>query len=131
MNKRILLINSITAYPVISRVLTQEGYRVEAVSDLESGLQRLKRQSYDIVIVRDIPGAESWQLCEKIRAITTAPLIVINSNATAETCARAIDAGADFFMRKPFGVLEMLARVRYLLQRTSFFQPLPVGLYLR
>ena len=131
MNKRILLISSITAYPVISRVLTLEGYCVETVGDLESGLQRLKRRSYDIIIVRDSPGAESWQLCEKIRAITTAPLIVINSNATAEACARAIDAGADFFLRKPFGALELLARVNCLLQRSSFFQPLPVGLYLR
>jgi DNA-binding response OmpR family regulator len=131
MNKRILLINGITAYPVITRVLNQEGYRVEAVGDFESGLKRLKRRSYDIIIARDSPGAESWQLCEKIRAITTAPLIVINSNATTETCARAIDAGADFFLRKPFGALELLARVRCLLQRAPVYQPLPAGLHLR
>ncbi len=130
MNKRILLIDGITAYPIIYSVLTREGYRVEDVDDHESGLQRLKRRNYDVIIVRDNPGTESWQLCEKIRAITISPLIVINSNATTEACARAIDAGADFFMRKPFGTFELLARIQCLLQRAAFYHPLPVGLYL-
>jgi CheY-like chemotaxis protein len=127
MNERVLLIDRITAYPVISRMLTQKGFRVEAVGYPESGLQRLKMRNYDIIIVRDPPGTESWRLCGRIRAMTTAPLIVINSGANTETCARTIDIGADFFLRKPFGALELLARIKCLLLRTSAYQPLTVG----
>lgn len=127
MKKRILLIDRITAYPVISRILTQEGFRVEAVGYAESGLRRLKVRNYDVIILRDPPGTESWLLCGRIRAMTTAPVIVINSGATTETCARTIDAGADFFLRKPFGALELLARIKCLLLRTSPYQPLTAG----
>jgi DNA-binding response OmpR family regulator len=93
----------------------------------ETGLQRLDAQAYDVIIFRESPLAESWLLCEKIRRLTTTPLIVISSNASTETCVKAINAGADYFMRKPFGPLELLARVNSLLQRTASRQPVPLG----
>ena len=127
MNEKILLIDRITAYPVISRMLIQEGFRVEAVGFSESGLQRIKTRNYDVIIVRDPPGTDSWRLCGRIRNMTTTPIIVINSGATTETCAKTIDAGADFFLRKPIGVLELLARIKCLLLRTSTYQPVTVG----
>jgi len=123
MTKRALFISSINAYPVIPEYLAAEGYRVDASGDLETGLRLLAGPPYDIIIVRDEAGAESWRVCQRIRALTTAPLIVINNHASTETCVRAIDAGADFFMRKPFGASELLARVRCLLQRNSPYQP--------
>jgi two-component system OmpR family response regulator len=127
MSKRVLFINSNMAHPIIPKILSGEGYRVDAVHDFEVGLQRLCMQTYDIIIVRESPGAESWPLCKKIRAITTTPLIVINSNASTENCVRAIEAGADFFIRKPFGASELLARVHCLLQRNSLYQPVSTG----
>jgi DNA-binding response OmpR family regulator len=123
MTKRALFINSIDAYPAIPEYLAAAGYRVDTSGDLDTGLHLMAGWQYDIIIVRDEAGAESWRLCERIRALTTAPLIVINNRASTETCVRAIDAGADFFMRKPFGASELLARVRCLLQRNSPYQP--------
>ncbi len=127
MNKKVLLINNITVRLVIPELLIKAGYRVDAVYDSDSGLRQLYDQAYDVVIVLESPATKSWQLCEKIQRLTAIPLIVISSGASTETCVKAINAGADYFIRKPFGPLEFLARVNSLLQRTPFRQPMPVG----
>ena len=128
MNKRVLVIDNAVSYLASSQLLSKEGYAVDTVHNTNAGLQQLDAQAYDAIIVQESPEAESWQLCEKIRRLSGMPLIVISTNASAETCAKAINAGADYFMRKPFGPLEFLARVHSLLQRSSPKQPVPIGL---
>ena len=103
-------------------LLNEEEYSVDLVQDSDIGLQKLSGQAHDVIIVRETPEAESWQLCERIRRISSLPLIVISTNASAEASAKAIGAGADYFLRKPFGPLEFLARVRSLIRRESHAQ---------
>ena len=93
------------------------GYEVDLTHSVDAGLSRLEYQAYDIIVVLESPGVESWTTCEGIRALTDVPLIVISLNASTDTCVRAINAGADYFLRKSFGPLEFLARVNSLLQR--------------
>jgi DNA-binding response OmpR family regulator len=127
MRNTVLFINNVTARSMVPELLARMGYRVEAVYDFDSGLRRLDTQAYDMAILLESPYSESWQLCEKIRKLTAIPLIVLSSNASAETCVKAINAGADYFMRKPFGPLELLARINSLLQRMPSRQPVPLG----
>lgn len=127
MSKKVLLINDLTARPIIPELLIKAGYGVDVVHDSDAGLRQLDNQAYDVVIMLESPAAESWQPCEKIRNLTAIPLIVISSSASTETCVKAINAGADYFIRKPFGPLEFLARVNSLLQRTPLREPVPVG----
>jgi len=127
MNKKVLLINNVNTRPIIPELLIKEGYRVNLAYDLDAGLRQLENQGHDAIIVLESPNVESWRLCAKIRSLTAIPLIVISSSASAETCVKAINAGADYFIRKPFGPLEFLARVDSLLQRTPVRQPVPVG----
>ena len=115
--KRILIINSNAAGIPGAAALAHSGAHVDTAEGSAAGLERLGSAGYDIVIVQAGPGTESWQLCERIRRHYGMPLIVISPNADAEACVRAIDAGADFFLRKTCGPLELLARVRLLLQR--------------
>ncbi|OGO32516.1 MAG: hypothetical protein A2Z29_06910 [Chloroflexi bacterium RBG_16_56_11] len=122
MSQKILFINNATESRIIPGLLARAGYRVEAATGI-IGLQRLGASRFDIVIVREIPGTESWPLCQKIRDLSNAPLIIINPHASAETCVRAINSGADYFMRRPFGPLELVARIRSLLQRASLREP--------
>lgn len=116
------MINNIISRPGIPELLISEGYQVDAVRDADAGLWQLDNRLYDIVIVLESPIVESWQLCARIRNRAGLPLIVISPRASTETCVRAIDAGADYFMRKPFGPLEFLARVKSLLQHTPVRQ---------
>ena len=127
MSKKVLVINNNNWQATSSQLLIKEGYKVDVVPNLDGVLQQLDAQAYDIIIVQESHEAESWQLCEKIRHLCHMPLIVISPNASADTCVKAINAGADYFMRKPFGPLEFLARVQSLLQRTSLNQSAPVG----
>ena len=127
MSKNVLVINNMTSHMPSSQLLIKEGYRVNMVHNSDAGLQQLDTQAYDIIIVRESQEAESWRLCEKIRHLSGMPLIIISTNASTDTCVRAINAGADYFMRKAFGPLEFIARVQSLLQRTSPDKAIPVG----
>ena len=126
MSKRILFINNVTNRSIVPGFLASTGYRVDVAHNSITGLKRLDTEAYDVIIALESPDAESWQLCEKIRNLTGIPLIIISSHASPETCVRAINAGADYFMRKPFGPLELFARVNSLLQRTASRQPVPL-----
>jgi DNA-binding response OmpR family regulator len=65
------------------------------------------------------PQAESWQFCRAVRQVSNVPLIVISNNASTEVCVKAINAGADFFLRKQTGPQELIARIRALLYRND------------
>jgi CheY-like chemotaxis protein len=127
MGKKALFIKNSTLYPPVDEILAETGFEVDVATGRESGLRQLIGQTHDVVVVMDSNGSESWQFCQIIRSITTIPLIVINANASPEACARAIYSGADFFMRKPFGPLEFLARVNSLMERPVYRQAMPIG----
>jgi DNA-binding response OmpR family regulator len=127
MGKKALFINGAAAYPDVVGLLGDAGFEVDVTDDVETGLRRLELERYDITVVFDSYSTESWQLCQEIRNRAAVPLIVINASASPEATARAIYAGADFFLRKPFGPREFAARVNCLLQRPSPRQAVPVA----
>ena len=117
MNKRILFINNYTASSSVPELIASAGHKVEVALDIEVACRGLESRNYDLIVLLENPYASSWLTCQNIRRLTTLPLIVISHGATTETCVKAINAGADYFMRKPFGPLELLARINSLLQR--------------
>ena len=127
MVKKVLVIKNVTSHTPGSKLLIKEGYRVDTVHNSDTGLQQLDTQAYDIIIVQESHEAESWRLCEKIRRLSEIPLIVISKNASTDTCVKAINAGADYFLRRPLSSLELIARMQSLLYRASLNQPAPVG----
>ena len=125
MIKKVLFINNVRSFLAVSGLLTTMGYEVDMVYDIDDGVSCLEKQAYDIVVLMEVPTVESWPGCERIRALTGVPLIVISLNTSSEICVRAINAGADCFLRKSFGPLEFLARVSSLLQRNAARQLMP------
>lgn len=126
MAKKILFVNNVGTASIIPGILAANDYQVDVASDTATGLCRLREGSYNLVLLLESPAAESWRVCEAIRRLTGIPLIVISANASTETCVKTIGTGADYFMRKPFGPLELLARVGSLLQRPSYRQSVPI-----
>ena len=116
MSSKVLIIDNNSSESISSQLLSSAGYSVDVSRDVNTSLHRLNRQSPDVIIVQEAPGAESWHLCAQIRCVTRMPLIVISNNPSKETSVRAINAGADYFLRRP-GRLELVARVRSLLRR--------------
>ena len=116
MSQKVLIIDNNTSDSVSSRLLSSAGYSVDVMPDFDRCLRRLNGKSPDVIIVKETPESESWHLCTQIRRVTSMPLIVISNSTSKETSVRAINAGADFFLRRP-GQLELVARVRSLLRR--------------
>ena len=127
MNKRILFINNYTATSTIPELIAGAGYRVDTILNSEVASRELDARHFDLMILMENPHAESWVVCERLRQLTAIPLIVISYNASTETCVKAINAGADYFMRKPFGPMELLARINSLLQRVTQNQPISLA----
>jgi len=125
MAKKVLIIDNTTSPVTSSRLLAGDGYDIDMVCDIDTGRRRLDNQVYNVIIIKAGPETESWQLCEEIRHLSDIPLIVISMNASADTCVKAINAGADYFLRKPLGPLEFRARVNSLIQRTALKPPAP------
>ena len=121
MSKKVLVIDNTRDW-IGYMPLSKEGYSIDLVNDVNTGLQRLKDKVHDAIIIYEKTDAQSWQVCEKIRRLSRMPLIVVSPYATAETSVRTLKAGADYFMRKPFYSLELLARVECLLRRVSLYQ---------
>ncbi len=126
MGTKVLFINKSGLPSIIPAVLTSAGYEVTEAHEPATALQQLDTQAYNIVILRENATEASWILCERIRQFTASPLIVIGPGASAESCVKAINAGADFFLRKPFGPMELIARIKILLQRAPLRQTAPL-----
>ena len=119
MERTVLYINHTSTRSSGPEVLKKERFQVDMVRDLDEALERLELREYSVIILQVPPLAESWQFCSDVRRISNIPLIVISNNASTEGCAKATNAGADFFLRKPIGQQELLARIRALLYRSS------------
>ena|SRR5947209_7822908 len=119
MNKRILIVDD---EPQITRVLrrslTTHGYDVHVAMDGESALQTFGDWSADLVITDlSMPNMNGLKLCKALRAISAVPIIVLSVRGEERTKVEALDAGADDYVTKPFGMDELLARIRATLRR--------------
>jgi DNA-binding response OmpR family regulator len=125
MTKKVLFINKANPASIIPEMLSGAGYEVFEPGGVGADLSCLETGSYDLVMLVENAAVESWAPCARIRELTASPLMVINPGATAEHCVKAIEAGADFFLRKPFGPMELMSRVNALFQRIPARQPVP------
>lgn len=103
----------------LARILTKDGYAVEAAGDAETALSWLHENAEDPpdMVITDVmlPGQSGLDLLAAIRqdqAIGTLPVVVLTARADAESAVEAFAAGADDFVAKPFNSAELLARVR-------------------
>ncbi len=113
-HKHILVVDD---EPQITRVLrtslSSHGYDIRAANDGETALEIMKDWSPDLVITDlAMPNMDGLELCRRLRAKTKIPIIVLSVRGEERTKVKALDAGADDYVTKPFGMEELLARVR-------------------
>jgi two-component system, OmpR family, KDP operon response regulator KdpE len=118
-NKKILVVDDeyqITR--VLKRSLQAHRYDVRAASDGETALDTFKDFHPDLVITDlQMPEINGIVLCREIRKLSAVPIIVLSVKGEEKTKVEALDAGADDYITKPFGMDELLARVRAALRR--------------
>ncbi|MGA9981199.1 MAG: response regulator transcription factor [Candidatus Sulfotelmatobacter sp.] len=105
---------------VLKTTLSSQGYGVRTASDGDEALQTLKEWTPDLVITDlRMPNLGGLELCRQIRAKLRIPIIVLSVKGEERIKVEALDAGADDYVTKPFGVHELLARVRAALRRAA------------
>lgn len=104
---------------VLRRSLMAHHYDVRIANDGETALELFQEFAPDLLITDlSMPEMDGIELCRKIRQISAVPIIVLSVKGEEKTKVTALDAGADDYVTKPFGMDELLARVRATLRRT-------------
>src|SRR5216117_573075 len=105
---------------VLRTVLTSQGYQVRTAAEGESALANFKEWRPELVITDlYMPHMDGVELCRRIRALSAVPIIVLSVKGEERTKVEALDSGADDYVTKPFGIDELLARVRAALRRSG------------
>jgi two-component system KDP operon response regulator KdpE len=105
---------------VLRTGLKSRGYDVRGASDGESGFEIFSDWNPDLVITDlAMPNVDGLEFCRRLRAISQVPIIVLSAKGEEKTKVEALDIGADDFVTKPFGIDELLARVRASLRRAN------------
>jgi len=105
---------------VLRRSLTTHGYDVRVAADGLAALQTFGDWPPDLVVTDlSMPQTDGLQLCRNLRAISQVPIIVLSVRGEEKTKVQALDAGADDYVTKPFGMDELLARIRAALRRAG------------
>jgi DNA-binding response OmpR family regulator len=98
--------------------LEREGYRVLTASRGDDGLRTARESSPDLVILDlMLPGIDGIQLCRQLRRSSQVPVIMLTALGGESDKVAGLDIGADDYLAKPFGMRELLARIRALLRR--------------
>jgi two-component system, OmpR family, KDP operon response regulator KdpE len=118
-HRRILIVDD---EPQITRVLRTSldahGYDLRVANDGQTALQIATDWPPDLMITDlSMPVMDGLELCRRFRVRSQAPIIVLSVKGEERTKVQALDAGADDYVTKPFGISELLARVRANLRR--------------
>lgn len=108
---------------VLSRGLTTKGYDVHVAADGEAALQTFSDWRPELVVTDlSMPNMNGLDLCRRLRAFSDVPIIVLSVKGDERAKVEALDAGADDYVTKPFGIEELLARIRANLRRAPLAQ---------
>jgi len=118
-HKHILVVDDESQITRVLRTsLSSHGYDIRVANDGETALEIMKDWSPDLVITDlAMPNMDGLDLCRRLRTKTQVPIIVLSVRGEERTKVKALDAGADDYVTKPFGMEELLARVRANLRR--------------
>lgn len=108
--------------------LQRSGYAVETVASGEEALRSFRNRHPDVVMLDLVmPGIEGAAVVRLIRESSTVPIIVLSAMGEESRKVEALELGADDYVTKPFGMEELLARIRSLLRRAAgAHRPQPV-----
>jgi len=93
--------------------LAAQGYRVSEAERGADALSSLRREAPDVVVLDlGLPDIDGLELIEIIRSTSDVPIVVLSSRSDEHGKVRALDLGADDYVTKPFGMEELVARIR-------------------
>jgi two-component system, OmpR family, KDP operon response regulator KdpE len=105
---------------VMRSTLSSRGYVITEAKSGEEGVESVRKEHPDLVLLDiNMPGIGGIEACKEIRRTSEAPIIMLTVRNAERDKVAALDAGADDYVVKPFGIEELLARIRSALRRYS------------
>src|SRR5687768_6555260 len=101
-------------------ILTEKQFRVTTASRGEEGLSLAAASEPDLIILDlGLPDMDGVEVCQQLREWTQVPIIILSVRDSERDKVAALDMGADDYLTKPFGIEELLARVRVALRHSA------------
>src|SRR5680860_425080 len=119
MRERVLVVEDDSQMlKAVTNALSARGYEVLKAGNGETALSLAAEEDLDLVLLDlGLPGIEGHEVIGRLRAWSDLPVIIISVRDSQEEKVAALDAGADDFITKPFGMKELLARMRAVRRR--------------
>jgi two-component system KDP operon response regulator KdpE len=103
---------------VMRTALSSHGYTIIEARNGEEALKKVRAERLDLIVLDlNMPDMDGIEVCREIRVVSNLPIIMLTVRNAEKDKVRALDAGADDYVVKPFGIDELLARIRAALRR--------------
>lgn len=100
--------------------IEKEGYRVAVARDGETGLAQFRKEKPDLVLLDlMLPKMDGYEVCKAIRRESRAPILMLTAKREEIDKILGLELGADDYVTKPFGIREVLARIKAILRRLT------------
>lgn len=100
--------------------LLQDGMEVDCAYDGEEALNRAKANSYDMILLDVmLPKMDGFEVCQAIREFSDVPIVMLTAKGDDMDKILGLEYGADDYITKPFNILEVKARIKSIMRRTS------------
>jgi len=121
MKQRILVVDDeVTIQELIRFNLEQSGFEVEIASDGNEALEKFEANKPDLIVLDVmLPGKDGYDVCKAIRKTSNTPIIMLTAKETELERVLGLELGADDYITKPFSPLELVARIKAVLRRSS------------
>ncbi|MGC8767966.1 response regulator transcription factor [Calditerrivibrio sp.] len=101
-------------------LLEVEGYEVDTASNGFTGLEKLNKNSYDLILLDlNLPDIAGEQVCKVIRKNSELPILILSAKESVTNKVLCLEYGADDYITKPFQNIELIARIKAILRRCA------------
>jgi len=115
--KILVIDDDIAILQMIVNILKKDGYEVTSFSDPKK-IDILTTSNYDLILLDVMmPDIDGFTLCSKIRSITNCPILFLTAKSDEQSLVKGLSQGADDYISKPFGIMELRARITAHLRR--------------
>ena len=121
MDERLLLVeDDASIREIVAIGLTSAGFRVVTATDGRDGLARAREGGFDAVILDVmLPSLDGFGVCREIRKFSLVPVVMLTARTDLVDVVVGLESGADDYVKKPFELPELIARLRAVLRRTA------------